>query len=167
MIFLIGYMGCGKTTTGRKLAKRLNLPFIDLDKSIESKYGQTITEIFHEKGEPGFRTIERDVLLEILSGLPAVISLGGGTPCFFDNLLLMQSKGKIIYLKMSAESLATRLLSAKTNRPLIAGKSEDELIAYISESLIHREPYYRQADIIINGVNLKMDELISRLDLNP
>ncbi len=147
-IYIIGYMGSGKTTVGKKLAKLLALSFVDLDVYIESKYRQTVTEIFAEKGEDEFRKIESKALIDVAQFDNVVISTGGGTPCFFNNMELMNKTGTTVYIKTDSEELAARLLASKTERPLIAGKSEDELIPFISKHLATRECYYMNAKII-------------------
>lgn len=156
-IFLIGYMGVGKTTIGKKLSKILHLDFIDLDKYIQNKYQRSIHQLFEERGEEGFRKIEQQALLEISTFENVVISCGGGTPCFFDNMDVMNEAGTTIYIRADAEELATRLTSSKTVRPVIAGKSKEELIPFIEKQLQERERYYHQADIIVDT-----DKLITK-----
>jgi shikimate kinase len=151
-IFLIGYMGAGKTTVGKRLAQILNLQFIDLDLFIESRYRKRISEIFAEKGEDYFRTIERKALLEVSQFENVIISTGGGTPCFFDNLAVMNESGKTIYLKVSVNELTARLSVGKHSRPLVEKKDKEEMKLFITESLERREPFYNQAAIIF-GVN--------------
>jgi shikimate kinase len=159
-IFLTGYMGSGKSTAGKKLASKLNFEFIDLDKFIESECGQTISEIFDEKGENEFRAMEHNALKKLITKDNLVIACGGGTPCYYGNMELMNNNGITIYLKMSAESLASRLLHAKGIRPLIENKTEPELRDYITEHLEKREDIYHQAQYIVKGKNLDVDELV-------
>lgn len=147
-IFLIGYMGSGKTTVGKQLARSLSLSFVDLDAYIENKYRKTIPALFAEKGEDGFRNIENQSLWEVAQFEDVVISTGGGTPCFFDNMEVMNRAGITIYLEVHPEDLADHLLLSKTVRPLVAGKSKEELIPFITEHLGNREYYYRKAQII-------------------
>lgn len=156
-LFLIGYMGAGKTTLGRELAKVMNLEFIDLDHYIQARYLKTVNQIFEEKGEAGFRQIERSLLHEICEIEDAIISTGGGTPCFFDNMEYMNSKGRTVYLKGTPEALAKRLNTSKEKRPLIRGKNEEELYEFIKESLDKRDPFYLQAQIVFDT-----SELITR-----
>jgi shikimate kinase len=144
-IFLLGYMGSGKTTIGKRLAKKLNQPFIDLDIFIENRYHKTISEIFAEKGEPGFRETEKMLLREVAQFESAVIATGGGTPCFFDNMTVMNESGLTIYLKTSVEKLSKRLNTSKEKRPIIKDKNIEELKVFISENLEKREPYYNRA----------------------
>lgn len=149
-IFLIGYMGCGKTTVGRPLAKALGLRFIDMDHFIADKYHCTIPELFEAKGEEGFRQIERDTLHELASTENTVISTGGGSPCFFDNIDRMNRSGTTIYLKVSPEGLVKRLAHGRDKRPLLRGKSDEELLEFIRDSLAKRDRYYGQARIIVD-----------------
>ncbi|MDR0422835.1 MAG: shikimate kinase [Proteiniphilum sp.] len=147
-IFITGYMGAGKTTIGKQLAKSLSLSFVDLDTCIENKYRKSIPTLFAEKGEDEFRKIENRVLREVAQFENAVISTGGGTPCFFDNMEMMNRAGVTIYLETEPEDLVRRLRASRTVRPLITGKPAEELLPFITEHLSRRERYYRQAQII-------------------
>lgn len=149
-IILIGYMGAGKTTVGKALAKDLGLMFYDLDWYIESRMRKTVAQIFSERGEEGFREIERNMLHEVAEFEDVVISCGGGTPCFFDNMEYMNQQGKTLYLQASPEVLAGHLRMGKTVRPLIQGKTDEELMAFIKESLEKRDPFYTKARYILN-----------------
>jgi shikimate kinase len=149
--FLIGYMGSGKTTTGKQLAKQLNLQFIDIDMFIENRYCKSISAIFEEKGEAVFREIERKILLEILDFENVVISTGGGTPCFFDNMDLMNQSGITIYLKTSVAELTERLKNEKQKRPLIKNKDSEEIKTYVAANLEKREHFYNQAAFIFEN----------------
>lgn len=144
-IILIGYMGSGKTTVGRALAKELGLPFYDLDWYIESRMRKKVSQIFAEQGEEEFRRIERNMLHEVAEFEDVVISCGGGTPCFFDNMDYMNSQSQVVWLKATPEVLHKHLLMGKGDRPLLKGKTPDELIAFIHEQLQQREPFYSQA----------------------
>jgi shikimate kinase len=144
-IILIGYMGAGKTTVGKALAKELGLPFYDLDWYIESRRRKTIAQLFAEMGEEGFRKVEYNMLHEVAEFENVVISCGGGTPCFFDNMDYMNQQAQVVYLKATPEVLFSHLAMSKNERPLLKGKSHDELIAFISEQLQHREQYYLKA----------------------
>lgn len=150
-IFLIGYMGAGKTTVGKDLAKRLGLSFIDLDCYIEGRYLKTVGQIFAEKGEEAFRDIERRMLHEVSMFEDVLISTGGGAPCFFDNMEFMNEAGTTVYLKVSVEELAKRLETCKTTRPVLKGRSGDELRAFIGESLEKRTPHYTKASIVFDA----------------
>ncbi len=149
-IILIGYMGAGKTTVGRQLAMNLGLQFYDLDWYIEMRYHTRVADIFAEKGEEGFREIERNMLHEVAEFEDVVVSCGGGTPCFFDNMEYMNSLADTVYLKATPEVLAMHLRMGKVERPLIKGKSDEELLAYIKESLAKREPFYTQAKHVLD-----------------
>lgn len=144
-IILVGYMGSGKTTVGRALAKAVGLQFYDLDWYIESRRRKTVAQIFAEQGEVGFREIERNMLHEVAEFENVVISCGGGTPCFFDNMEYMNQQGDVIWLKADPEVLYKHLLMGKTERPLLKDKSPEELIQFIKEQLEKREPYYSKA----------------------
>lgn len=144
-IFLIGYMGSGKTTLGRALAKELGLQFIDMDSYIETRFCKTISKIFAEKGEDGFREIERRILHEVGDFEDVIISTGGGTPCFFDNVEYMNGQGTTVFLDVPEERLFIRLSIARNKRPLIKDKSDDELRNFITEQLAKRRPHYEKA----------------------
>lgn len=161
-IFLIGYMGTGKTTLGRELAETLGLEFIDLDYYIQARYQKTVGRLFEEFGESGFREIEKRMLREIGEFENIVVSAGGGTPCFYDNMEYMKQSGKTIYLKASPEALAKRLNTCKEKRPLIKDKDEEELYLFVKESLDKREPYYSVADLIFETEELESKEDVHR-----
>ncbi|MDD4514665.1 shikimate kinase [Massilibacteroides sp.] len=150
-IFLIGYMGAGKTTVGKQLSSRMGLSFIDLDLHIEARYHKTVRELFAEKGEEAFREIEKKMLHEVAEFEDVLVSTGGGSPCFFDNMAFMNQAGKTVYLKVSVEELTKRLELCKQTRPVLQNKSGDELLRFIDESLQKREPYYLQASIIFEA----------------
>ena len=143
-------MGVGKTTLGKILARELNLEFIDLDWYIEKRFHQSVSQLFATRGEEGFRQIEQNMLHEVAEFENVLISAGGGTPCFFDNMEYMNAQGLTIYLKASPETLRTHLRMGKQKRPLIAQKNEEELDAFIRETLEKRESYYQQAQLIFN-----------------
>ena len=152
-IFLVGYMGCGKSTIGRKLAELMGISFIDLDKYIEERYFKSVPAIFAEEGEERFREKERTALMEVAQFENVVVGTGGGSPCFFDNMDLMNKAGITVYIAPDTEVLAARLIRSKTERPLIAGKSHQELILFINSALEHRSLFYETAKIIIRGEN--------------
>jgi shikimate kinase len=171
-IFLIGYMGAGKTTIGKKLATQLNLEFVDLDRFIEKRYNKTISQIFSEKGETQFRDIEMNLLNEIADFENVVISTGGGAPCFHNNMQRMNEAGITIYLKVSIEELSRRLEHCKNTRPLLKNKSADELKKFVAEVLPEREIFYNQASIIFEAEKMEThadsqntaNQLIERID---
>lgn len=154
-------MGSGKTTLAKKLAKKLNRSFYDLDQEIEEKEHLVIPQIFEEKGENYFRKIESEVLKIILAKeAPFVLSVGGGTPCFYDNMELINKSGVSIYLKYNAGILASRLINAKVKRPLIKGLNEIELKEFITNKLSEREPFYKESNFTLEGNNLKVEDLL-------
>lgn len=149
-IILTGYMGAGKTTVGKALAKEAGLQFYDLDWYIESRMHKTVPAIFAERGEEGFRKIEYNMLHEVAEFEDVIISCGGGTPCFFDNMEYMNNQAQVVYLKASPEVLHKHLMMGKTERPLIKDKTPEELITFITEQLDRREPFYSKARYTLN-----------------
>lgn len=149
-IILIGYMGSGKTTVGKVLSRELNLPFYDLDWYIENRMHKSIHQIFEEKGEEGFRRIERNLLHEVAEFENVIISCGGGTPCFFDNIGYINQQGESVYLKCRADVLSAHLRMGKTIRPLLLSKTNEEVELFINEQLAQRESFYSQAKHIID-----------------
>ena len=158
-IILIGYMGAGKTTLGKVLAQKMGLTFYDLDEYIEDRFHRTIPQIFAESGESGFRDMERRMLHEVAEFEDVIISCGGGTPCFFDNMDYMNTCGETVFLNASPEALKAHLLMGKTQRPLIQGKSPEELLDFIKDSLQKRLPYYKKAKhtLSIDVINTNED----------
>ena len=144
-IIFIGYMGSGKTTVGKALSKELGLPFYDLDWYIESRMHKTVKQLFDSVGEEGFREIERNMLHEVAEFEDVIISCGGGTPCFFDNIDYINQQGDTIYLKASPEVLYGHLKMGKTVRPLLLNKTPEEVVAFIEQQLRQREPFYTKA----------------------
>jgi shikimate kinase len=158
-IFFIGFMGCGKTTWSRKLAAHLGYDFVDLDQVLEEQAGMTIAEYFTTHSQEAFRELESKILKETPYADNAVISTGGGLPCFFDNMAWMNANGQTLYIKLSPKTLADRLDKGKTTRPLLHGLHGDELIAFIAEKLAEREDFYEQATHIINGIDMSVEML--------
>jgi len=158
LIFLIGFMGCGKTTLGRKLAARLGYEFIDLDHVLEAQAGMTIAQYFSTHGEDTFRKLESEVLKHTNYPEHAVISTGGGLPCFFDNMQWINEHGRSVYIQLSPKTLADRLEHEKITRPLLRDKHGDALIAFIGDKLAEREPFYKQATIVANGLSLTAEK---------
>lgn len=144
-IILIGYMGVGKTTVGKELAKRLGVAFYDTDWYIETRMRRTVKDIFDCSGEEGFRRIEHNMLHEVAEFENVVISCGGGTPCFFDNMDYLNRQGETIYLRATPEVLLCHLKMGKGVRPLLLGKTEEELRAFIEEQVAARERFYCKA----------------------
>lgn len=160
-IFLVGYMGAGKTTLGRALAEELGIPFIDLDNYIENRFCKTIAQIFAEKGEEEFRNIEKRLLHEVGEFEDVIISTGGGTPCFFDNIDYMNSQGTTVFLDVPEERLFIRLSIARSKRPLIKEKNDEELKAFITEQLEKRKPHYSKAQY-----SFRADKLEDKREIN-
>lgn len=158
-IFLIGFMGSGKSTLGAKLARQLGYQFADMDYLIEETAEMSVPAIFAEHGEEVFRKWEQDILTELCQRENLVISTGGGAPCHSNLMDLMNSHGTSIYIQLSPEALKDRLLRSRTERPLIKGKSESELLDFIKSLLEKREIFYKQATHIIDGMNVQTEEL--------
>jgi len=152
-IIIIGYMGAGKTTVGKALAKDLGLDFYDLDWYIESRMRKTVPQIFAERGESGFREIERRMLHEVAEFENVVLSCGGGTPCFFDNMEYLNQQGDTIFLDAAPEVLQKHLRMGKTVRPLLKNKTPEEIMEFIQAQLEVRRPYYSLSRYTLN-VNL-------------
>jgi shikimate kinase len=162
-IYLIGFMGCGKSTLGKKLARHTGLQFIDMDHFIEKRNCKTVPRIFAEDGEEEFRIRERRALEELSQFSDVVIATGGGAPCFFDNIDLMNRTGKTIYLDIDPEILAARLMKSKIDRPLIKGKSKQELIEFINNTLEKRDKFYKQAKFRITSQDTGLEEIIKMI----
>ena len=156
-------MGCGKTTLGRKLAATLKLTFIDLDTFLEEKYFQTIPQIFQEEGEAEFRRKEQNVLHEVSTFDDVIVATGGGAPCFFDNMEVMNNTGFCIFLDVDTDSLVSRLIHAKTERPIIKGKSPNQLHYFIDEMMLKRRPFYEKARYVLKSSEIKPDHVIELL----
>ncbi len=159
IVYIIGFMGSGKSTAGKKLASLFKWSYIDLDKRIEDHTGKSIPEIFAQHGEEYFRLVESELLKRIVSGENTVVSTGGGSPCYSDNMDYMLKTGLTVYLKMSPLQLKKRLSDSEGDRPLIKGLSEDELLSFIREKLASREPWYNRAEIIVESKNLNINSL--------
>lgn len=152
-------MGCGKSRLGRLLSEHLGLQFVDMDDYIEERNCKTVPQIFADHGEDGFRQRERKALEELAEFTDIIIATGGGAPCFYDNIDLMNKTGKTVFLNIDPAILADRLMSSKTERPLIKGKSRDELVAFIDETLKKRMQFYSQAQFEITEPDFDLDVL--------
>ncbi|GAA4797598.1 shikimate kinase [Olivibacter ginsenosidimutans] len=165
-LFLVGFMGVGKTTNGKKLAQILQRNFIDLDELFVAQEGMSITDYFKIHGEADFRKKERDILRQLGDKEPAVIATGGGAPCFFDNMEWMNENGITIYFQMPYQALAQRLAASKRQkRPLIQHLSEEELLDFITDRMAYRHPFYAKAAHHINVLELDMKQLVKQLGL--
>lgn len=161
-IFLIGYMASGKTTFGKALADKLDTPFIDLDRFIENHAGKSIPEIFSEKGEDYFRKLEKDCLAKAVESEPdAVIACGGGTPCFFDNIDFLNKNGVTVFLETSIPVLIDRLQQENESRPIVSGKSDDEIRQKVLSQLCERLPKYMEAKLKWHGDDLNSEKEIN------
>lgn len=154
-IFLVGYMGAGKTTLGKAFAKRMELSFVDLDWYIEERFHKTISQLFIERGEDAFRELERNALREVGEFENVVVATGGGTPCFCSNMEYMNARGETVFLNVNQSVLFVRLKIASMNRPIIKGKSDEELKDFIKSSLEKRLPVYTQAKYVFEGDHLE------------
>lgn len=158
-VYLIGYMGCGKSRLGRFLSEHMGLQFIDMDDYIEERNYKTVPQLFADYGEDGFRERERKALEELSEFTDVVIATGGGAPCFFDNIDLMNKTGKTVFLNIDPAILADRLMNSKTERPLIKGKTREELVAFIDETLKKRKQFYSQAQFEITEPDFSLDRI--------
>ena len=166
LIYLIGFMGSGKSTAGKKLAKKLQFSFTDLDDMIEQKYRITIPSIFSRFDEAAFRKIEHETLKQTLSLNKHVISTGGGTPCFYDNIGLINQNGISVYLHLKAKSLYSRLMNSKKKRPLLAQKPPEKVLDFINKKLNEREFFYKKAHLTVEAESLDFNELVNLLKTN-
>ncbi|MBS1947656.1 MAG: shikimate kinase [Bacteroidetes bacterium] len=164
-IFLIGFMGSGKTYWGSLLSAKLKLPFFDLDSVIVDTEKKSIAEIFAQHGEEFFRYKEKEILEELVNDHDKfILSCGGGTPCFFNNIVFMKKHGKVVWLNTSVNVLKERLLKERTSRPLIKAIGDKELKAYIIRKLGERRMYYSQADVVVEEENISLTSLINMLN---
>lgn len=164
-IFLIGFMGCGKSTKAKQLAAKLNCEVIDLDAVIVAKTGKTITEYFAEYGEAAFRKLESETLKNYPYPETCVIATGGGLPCFFDHMEWMNANGRTVYLHMEPAMLVSRLHN-RQKRPLIQNMDDEQLLDFIKMKLTEREPFYNKAKLIVNAFDLSIDSLREKLGVH-
>ena len=163
-VFLIGYMASGKSTTAKKLAKKLELEAVDLDKEIERTAEMSIPEIFKSEGEKAFRKRERTELRKWLQKDNFVMACGGGTPCFFESMDEMNGEGVTVYLQMSPKAVVDRVVSSKEERPMLKGLSEEKMLKKVAFQIEKREPFYNRATLTVNAVNLDLDALIAEIN---
>ncbi|WP_294673443.1 shikimate kinase [uncultured Fluviicola sp.] len=163
-IFLIGFMGSGKSTVGALLAERLNLPFLDSDKEIEKRAGKSITEIFSQDGEAVFREMEMNFLRELKSIEPSIVAVGGGLPTIENALPLMHEMGLVIYLNTSLLTLIKRLREEKEQRPLLRELSDSEFHPFVEALLSERVHFYKQAKLIMPNERNSPNELVLKLE---
>lgn len=158
-IFLIGFMGCGKSTLGKKLAVKLGYDFIDLDQQIEKEAGMSIGTYFSVNGEAAFRAKESETLKTFNYPVNCVVATGGGVPCYFDNMDWINQNGLSVYIEMTPVALARRLENGKEKRPLLKDMDETQLISFITDKLEERNQFYQQATLKVNGISLTPDVL--------
>ncbi len=163
-IFLIGFMGAGKSTIGKKLAHRLGLTFFDLDKLIEAKAGCSISDIFKFLGETTFRAMEQACLQSFQTKDHFLLACGGGTPCFYDNLSFMKNQGLVVYVDLQESALFERLSKAKKIRPSIVGMDEKQLKEFISNQLQTRKSFYEQADLTMSGLSINVNVIVEQIE---
>jgi len=166
-VFLVGFMGSGKSTIGRYISSDMKWRFIDMDDYFEKKHQCTIKEFFAKHGEDQFRVAENEVVRELTSLENVVIATGGGAPCYYDNMDIMNAAGLTIYIDVQPSDLANRLKKAKANRPLLADKSDDELLQYIESKLAERESHYRKAHMVVDGENLPFSTYKTLIQMFP
>ncbi len=163
-IFLIGYMGCGKTTLGEELARQMGLRYIDLDDYIEDRQGMTITDIFKEMSEGHFRELEGDALRNVAAMTDVIVGCGGGTPCHGDNMALMNQSGVTVWLTTSPERITSRLLlpDQKAKRPKVASLPDEAVLSLVEKELEARTPYYAQAQLQFDSTDIETAEATIR-----
>lgn len=166
-IYLIGFMGSGKSTFGKRMASRAGWKFEDLDSLIENIEGRSVRNIFLESGENYFREIEASTLRGISKDDNIVVACGGGTPCYKDNMKFMNQSGVTIYLKHNVQTLAHRLKNAKKVRPLLERMNPEEMEQYISAKLAERERWYNKSQLIIDGLKADPGKLIDIILFHP
>ncbi|HUS85949.1 MAG TPA: shikimate kinase [Bacteroidales bacterium] len=159
IVYLIGFMGSGKTSVGLKLARKLNREFLDLDEMIESNEGKSIGFIFEERGKEYFRKLEAKYLRQTVNFEDIIVACGGGTPCYHDNMDFMKSSGFTIYLMMTPSALKSRLESTGNKRPLIADMDENKLLKFIERKLDERKIWYEQSHLITDGLDADIDQI--------
>src|SRR5438270_1722890 len=163
-IFLIGFMGSGKTHWGKLLSEKLHMPLVDLDEKITEHTGVPISEIFDKQGEEYFRLLEKDLLhLFSESHESFIMATGGGTPCFYNNIDYLKKQGIVVWLNTSTESLYQRLIREKDKRPLIKNIPDAELKTYIIKKYSSRKIFYQQANVILPEENMSLDMLVSKI----
>lgn len=162
-IYLIGYMASGKTNLGREIAEIAGMGFADLDELFEERYKVSIMEFFGKYGEDQFRKLERSILLETGAMDGIVISTGGGTPCFFDNMEFIRAHGRSVYLKMPAHLLANRLNGIRKKRPLLKDVEQNRMESHIAGQLDQRENFYLKANIVVEGPPFHAGEILGKI----
>jgi shikimate kinase len=163
-IFLMGFMGSGKSYWGRMLSQKLQVPYFDLDEQIVNAGGKSINEIFESNGEEYFRLLEKDTLHIITESHDSmVMACGGGTPCYFNNIEYMNREGTTVWLDVPMQVLYERLIRERSRRPLLKDLSDDQVRSFIIKKFSDRKIYYEQADIIVNEDPILLDSLIEKV----
>jgi len=162
-IVLLGFSGAGKSTVARKIASHCNFSVLDTDKMLEERYKISVYDIFEKYGENVFRQLEYKILVKALQQDNVVIATGGGAPCFFDSMKLINEVAFSIYIEMAPKSLALRLLHAKVTRPLTKHKTEEELVAFVTEQMEERKHIYKQAHLTVKGENFDLQDVLQNL----
>jgi shikimate kinase len=163
-IFLIGFMGCGKTHWGREISQKLKIPFFDLDEKIEENEEMKIARIFEQQGEEYFRLLEKNVLYLLAESHDTfVMATGGGTPCFYNNIDYLKKQGTVIWINCSVDCLFSRLVKERDKRPLISKIPEEQLRSYIVKKFSNRKIFYQQANIILNEDDIKIDQVLDKI----
>ncbi|MDE6445574.1 MAG: AAA family ATPase [Alistipes sp.] len=164
-LFLVGYMGCGKSTLARKLGRRLGIAVVDTDRAVEEREGATVVDIFRYEGEERFRQLEREVLEQVIADAqPVIVSTGGGLPVWRDNMERMNRAGITVYLRRSAGQIARRLSPyGRQKRPRLRGLSDSELVGFMSRDIAEREPFYAQARCILDCDRFSDEELVENI----
>ncbi len=163
-IYIVGYMGAGKTTAARRLAQRLGWEVVDTDAMFEEKYKISVCDFFNKYDEPLYRKLESEVLKETENLEKVVVSTGGGTACYFDNIDWMNQHGLTVFLRISQKAVVDRLLHAKRKRPLAEGKSEKELTEFVNQHYTSRLPFYEQAKITVKAEDFDLDSLVKQIE---
>lgn len=163
-IYIVGYMGAGKTTAAKRLANRLGWEVVDTDALFEEKYKISVCDFFNKYDEPLYRKLESEVLKETESLDHVVISTGGGTACYFDNMEWMNRHGETVFLRISEKAVVDRLLHAKRKRPLAEGKNEQELNEFVQRHYAERVPFYEQAHLTVKAEDLDLDNLVKMIE---
>lgn len=160
-IYLLGFMGCGKTHWGKELSHKLKVPFFDLDEQIEASEGKKIVGIFAEEGEEFFRQKEKEILHLITESHESfIMACGGGTPCFFNNIDYMNSSGTTVWINCSVDCLHSRLVKEKEKRPLIRELTDEQLKSYIIKKFADRKIFYQQSSVIISEDDVSLEKIV-------
>ena len=162
-IYLVGYMGAGKTTAARRLAHRLGWEVVDTDALFEEKYKISVNDFFNKYDEPLYRKLESEVLKATESLENVVVSTGGGTACYFDNMEWMNQHGLTVFLRISPQAAVDRVIHSRHKRPLVEGKSEEELTEFVNRHYASRMPFYEQAIITVKSEDLDVDSLLEMI----